>query len=155
MTKKICETIGLAGAVFVLSGCQFSDAISEAIYAPVLQTNVVQSSTGPAIPIVSTNWVVKPSVEAGVRTVGAISPWPYSSLISSGIVGVLGFFAHIKGRKWKKAALSAVMAADEFKGELQKINPEVAQRAKSKVRTEQKISKTQPLIQEALSLLGK
>jgi len=71
------------------------------------------------------------------------------------VLALLGIFAHIKGKKWKGAAVSAVSAAQEFKEQLSKLDQSIAQEVKSKVRVEQKLAGTQPMIQQALNLLGK
>ena len=149
------KTLIIAIAGLALCGCESLDKLGNAIYSPVTSTNTVETAEGP-VAVVSTNgWTLKTGIRSGLQLAGDVAPFPWAGLVANGIIGALGVGAALRSRKWKQAALSAVIAADEFKGELQKINPEVAQLAKSKVRTEQKISKTQPLIQEALSLLGK
>lgn len=150
MTKKICEVLALAGAVFVLSGCQYSDAIGNALYDPVTSTNLVDTSTG-SVAVVSTNgWVLKPSIQTGVSLAGDVAPFPWAGLVANGVLAALGVGAHLKGRRWRQAALSGVHAAQIFKSELQNLDIGKAKTAKRRVVDEQKTRGTQSLIQNLL-----
>ena len=71
--------------------------------------------------ILSTNWVVKPKLENGLRITGSLAPGA-GSLASEGVIALLAAFAAWRGRKWKKAAVDAVEAGQQFKKALDKSN---------------------------------
>ena len=71
--------------------------------------------------ITSTNWVVKPQLENGIRITGALAPGP-GNLIGEGLIATLAALAAWRGRKWKKAATDAVEAGQQFKAALDKSN---------------------------------
>jgi len=153
--KKAIELAFFVSAVYFLSGCKQLETVSDKIYDPVTATNTVETPEGP-VQVVSTNgYVVSPKVASTVSLIGDFTPAPYGGLVANSVLALLGIFAHIKGKKWKGAAVSAVSAAQEFKEQLSKLDQSIAQEVKSKVRVEQKLAGTQPMIQQALNLLGK
>ena len=54
MKKKIFELAALGAAIVILSGCQGIDTLGNAVYEPVVETKVIETSEGP-VSIVSTN----------------------------------------------------------------------------------------------------
>ncbi|MEL0118745.1 MAG: hypothetical protein VXB01_07370, partial [Opitutae bacterium] len=90
-----------------------------------------------------------------VGLAGDLAPTPYGSLAANALLAALGVLAHVRSKKWRNAAVSAVDAAQEFKTELSRLDSSAAQAVKAKVRTQQKIKGTQPMIQKALDILGK
>lgn len=153
MTKKLIELGCLGLAAWTLSGCSVND-LGNAIYDPVVTTNMVETPTG-SYPVVTTNgWVVSSSVKSGVNLAGDLAPTPYGGLVANAVLAVLGILAHVRSRKWKNATISAVSAAQDFKRELSNLDTKAAQATKQKVRTNQKVRGTQTEIQKALDILG-
>lgn len=114
--KKWIEIVFLCGALMTFSGCKtFEQATGWALQQEV-KTQVVDGRE-----ITSTNWVVKPSVENGLRITGSIVPGA-GGLVSEGIIATLAAIAAWRGRKWKKAAVDAVSAGQQFKRALDKSN---------------------------------
>ena len=116
MMKKWIEIAFLCGALMTFSGCKtFEQATGWALQQEV-KTQVVDGRE-----ITSTNWVVKPSVENGLRITGSIVPGA-GGLVSEGLIATLAAVAAWRGRKWKKAAVDAVSAGQQFKKALDKSN---------------------------------
>lgn len=114
--KRWIEIVFLCGALITLSGCKtFEQATGWALQQEV-KTQVVDGRE-----ITSTNWVVKPSVENGLRITGSIVPGA-GGLVSEGLIATLAAVAAWRGRKWKKAAVDAVSAGQQFKKALDKSN---------------------------------
>jgi len=114
--KKWIEIAFLCAALMTFSGCKtFEQATGWALQQEV-QTQIVDGRE-----ITSTNWIVKPSVENGLRITGSIVPGA-GGLVSEGVIAMLAALAAWRGRKWKKAAIDAVSAGQQFKRALDKSN---------------------------------
>jgi hypothetical protein len=136
--------------VFV-TGCSQLDRIGNKIYTPVTSTNLVETPSG-TYPVVSTNgWVLNPTLESGIQLAGDVAPFPWAGLASNALVAVLGIGAAIRGRQWKKAAVSGVSAAETFKRELKQLDAAKAQSAKDNVVREQRSNGTQALVKKILN----
>lgn len=136
--------------VFV-TGCAQLDRIGNKIYTPVTSTNLVETPSG-TYPVVSTNgWVLNPTLESGIQLAGDVAPFPWAGLASNALVAVLGIGAAIRGRQWKKAAVSGVSAAETFKRELKQLDAAKAQSAKDNVVREQRSNGTQALVKKILN----
>jgi hypothetical protein len=153
MKKKIFELGALGAAIIILSGCQGIDSLGNAVYEPVVETKVIETSEGP-VSIVSTNgWVLKSNIRQGIEIAGDVAPFPWSNLAATTTIALLGIGAHIRGRQWKKAAVSGVSAAQAFKKELKEIDAARAAKVKSGVVAEQRTSGTQAMVQKILSYI--
>ena len=155
MKKKLIEMAFFASAVYFLSGCSSWEKIADTVYEPVTATNTLNTAEGPVSLVTTNGWVVKPKVQTAISFAGDLSPTPYGSLAANALLAALGVLAHVRSKKWRNAAVSAVDAAQEFKTELGRLDSSAAQAVKAKVRTQQKIKGTQPMIQKALDILGK
>jgi len=114
--KKWIELAFLCTAILTLSGCSTLEKATGWAFEQDVQTQIVDGKE-----ITSTNWVVRPSVENGLRITGSIVPGA-GSLVSEGIIAALAAFAAYRGRQWKKAAVDAVDAGQQFKRALDKTN---------------------------------
>lgn len=139
----------LATALFMLSGCAALEQATGWAYDAEVTTQVLPDGSQQSV----TNWVTKPNVKTGITIGGQLAPQPVGSIASQAIIALLGIGAAIRGRQWKKAAVSGVEAAQEFKAALNKSN------AKGKLdgilgnlKTQQKAAGTWGLIK---SILGK
>jgi len=63
---------------------------------------------------------LKPEAAEIVRTGSSLLPFPGARLVGEGIVGLGLLYTSIRNRKWKKAAISGVRAADQFRRALKK-----------------------------------
>ena len=143
--KRWIEIAFLCGALMTFSGCKTIEQATGWALQQEVQTQVVD---GREIP--STNWVVKPALENGLRITGSIVPGA-GGLVSEGLIATLAALAAWRGRKWKKAAVDAVSAGQQFKQALDKSN------AKSKIaaitsdlKTQQKTNGTFAFIRSIL-----
>lgn len=114
--KKWIEIVFLCCALMTFSGCKTIEQATGWALQQEVHTQVVDGRE-----ITSTNWVVKPSVENGLRITGSIVPGA-GGLVSEGIIAMLAALAAWRGRKWKKAAIDAVSAGQQFKAALDKSN---------------------------------
>ena len=80
---------------------------------------------------------------------------PWSGLAANALIAGLAIFAHVRSRKWRAATISAVSAAQEFKEQLTRLDLNIASEAKAKIKIEQKLAGTQPMVQDALRFLGR
>ena len=144
--KKWIELAFLCTAIFTLSGCTTLEKATGWAFEQDVQTQIVDGKE-----VTSTNWVVKPSVENGLRITGSIVPGA-GGLVSEGIIAALAAFAAYRGRKWKKAAIDAVDAGQKFRKALDKSNakgkiPEIV----DSLKIQQKTNKTFDLIKTILN----
>jgi len=114
--KKWIELAFLCTAILTLSGCSTLEKATGWAFEQDVQTQILDGKE-----ITSTNWVVRPSVENGLRITGSIAPGA-GSIVSEAVIALLGAFAAWRGRKWKKAAVDAVEAGQQFKKALDKSN---------------------------------
>jgi hypothetical protein len=147
--KLLCVAV----LIVMVTGCKQLDSLGNAIYDPVVTTNIVATPSG-NYPIVSTNgWVLNPTLRGGIELAGDVAPFPWAGLASNALIAVLGVGAAIRGRQWKRAAVSGVSAAQAFKRELREISKERSDSVKKSVVAEQRASGTQRFIQKVLSHL--
>ena len=150
MKKKIFELAALGAAIVILSGCE---SLGNALYEPVVSTKIIKTPEGP-VSIVSTNgWVLKGNIRQGIEIGGDVAPYPWAGLVASTAIAVLGVGAHVRGRQWRKAAISGVSAAQAFKKELKELDAARAAKVKSGVIAEQKTSGSQPMVQKILNYI--
>jgi len=147
--KLLCVAV----LIVMVTGCKQLDSLGNAIYDPVVTTNIVTTPSG-NYPVVSTNgWVLNPSIRGGIELAGDVAPFPWAGLASNALIAVLGVGAAIRGKQWKRAAVSGVSAAQAFKRELREVSKERSDSVKKSVVAEQRASGTQRLIQKVLSHL--
>lgn len=115
MKKKI-ETAFLLLALTLAPGCGTLEKATGWALQEKVSTQMVNGQE-----ITSTNWVVKPQLENGIRITGALAPGP-GNLVGEGLIAILASIAAYRGRKWKKAATDAVEAGQQFKAALDKSN---------------------------------
>ena len=141
----------VAALVVLVTGCKQLDSLGNVIYDPLVTTNIVATPSG-NYPVVSTNgWVLNPTLRGGIQIAGDVAPFPWSGLAANALIAALGIGAHLKGRQWKKAAISGVSAAQTFKRELKQIDAAKAQAAKETVVREQRTNGSKEMIQKILS----
>lgn len=141
----------VAVLIVMVTGCKQLDSLGNAIYDPLVTTNIVTTPSG-SYPVVSTNgWVLNPTLESGIQLAGDVAPFPWSGLAANALIAALGIGAHIRGRQWKKAAVSGVSAAQTFKRELKQLDAAKAQAAKETVVREQRTNGSKEMIQKILS----
>lgn len=147
------KTIACLLLIVSVTGCKQFERIGNALYDPVTTTNIVATPSG-NYPVVSTNgWVLKPSIAGGIELAGDVAPFPWAGLASNALIAALGIGAAIRGKQWKRAAVSGVSAAQAFKHELRLINRERADSVKNTVVSEQRASGTKNLVQKILAQL--
>ena len=147
------KTIACLLLIVSVTGCKQLSKVGNAIYDPVTTTNIVATPSG-NYPVVSTNgWVLKPSIAGGIELVGDIAPFPWAGLASNALIAALGIGAAVRGKQWKRAAVSGVAAAQAFKRELREVSRDRADSVKKSVVAEQRAGGTQRLIQKVLSHL--
>ena len=144
--KPLCVAV----LIVLVTGCKQLDSLGDAIYDPVVTTNIVATPSG-NYPVVSTNgWVLNPSIRGGIQVAGDVAPFPWAGLAANALIAALGVGAHLRGRQWKKAAVSGVSAAQTFKRELKQLDAAKAQAAKETVVREQRTNGSQEMIQKIL-----
>jgi len=145
--KLLCVAV----LTVMVTGCKQLDSLGNAIYDPVVTTNIV-STPSDNYPVVSTNgWVLNPSIRGGIQLAGDVAPFPWAGLAANALIAALGVGAHIRGRQWKKAAVSGVSAAQTFKRELKQLDATKAQSVKESVIREQRTSGTKNIIENILN----
>jgi len=145
--KLLCVAV----LTVMVTGCKQLDSLGNAIYDPVVTTNIVSTPSG-NYPVVSTNgWVLNPSIGGGIQLAGDVAPFPWAGLAANALIAALGVGAHIRGRQWKKAAVSGVSAAQTFKRELKQLDATKAQSVKESVIREQRTSGTKNIIENILN----
>ena len=133
------------------TGCEHIAPVGNALYDPVLATNVVATPTGQYTLVTTNGWTLKPVVAEGIRLAGDVAPFPWAGLAANAVLAALGVGAHLRSRQWKKAAISGVSAAQTFKRELKQLDSVKAQAAKENVVREQRTNGTQAIIQAILN----
>ena len=137
--------------IVLVTGCKQLDSLGNAIYDPIVTTNIVATPSG-NYPVVSTNgWVLNPSIRGGIQVAGDVAPFPWAGLAANALIAALGIGAHLRGRQWKKAAVSGVSAAQTFKRELKQLDATKAQSVKESVIREQRTSGTKNIIENILN----
>lgn len=114
--KKTIEIAFLLLALTLAPGCGTLEKATGWALQEEVSTQVVNGQE-----ITSTNWVVKPKLENGIRITGSLAPGA-GNLIGEGLIATLAALAAWRGRKWKKAATDAVEAGQQFKAALDKSN---------------------------------
>ncbi len=133
------------------TGCEHIAPVGNALYDPVLTTNVVATPTGQYALVTTNGWTLKPVVTEGIGLAGDVAPFPWAGLAANAVLAALGVGAHLRSRQWKKAAISGVSAAQTFKRELKQLDSVKAQSAKENVVREQRTNGTQAIVQTILN----
>ncbi len=148
--KNAIEIGFLAAAIFVLSGCSALEKATGWAYEAEVSTQVLPDGTEQSV----TNWVTKPNVKTGITIGGQLTPQPVGGIASQAILALLGIGAAIRGRQWKKAAVSGVEAAQELKQALNKSNAKgKLESILGNLKTQQKAAGTWALIRSILAKL--
>lgn len=164
----------------VLGGCKYAQQagnfVGKKLYTPIVATNTVPTEVTRRVPevitledgtthtnfvekvfevpveVVSTNgWTLNPSIESGIHVAGDVAPFPWAGLAANLLVGALGLGAHLKGRKWKKAAVEGVQFGFETREKLKKYSAEEAEEVKRNAVTRQRSSGVKGLIEKVLA----
>ncbi len=114
--KKTIEIAFLLLALTLAPGCGTLEKATGWALQEEVSTQMVNGQE-----VTSTNWVVKPQLENGIRITGALAPGA-GNLVGEGLIATLAALAAWRGRKWKKAATDAVEAGQQFKAALDKSN---------------------------------
>lgn len=110
------------------------------------QTNKLVEITQETVPIWTTNYVVKPTIETGVNLAGDLAPFPWAGAAASGVLSVFSGLAALYGRKYRKAAVSAVQSADQWRQVVKEINSDTDKKIKEQVVKNQRSAGTQGTI---------
>jgi len=137
--------------LLLFTGCEHIAPVGNALYDPVLTTNVVTTPTGQYTLVTTNGWTLKPVVTEGIGLAGDVAPFPWAGLAANAVLAALGVGAHLRSRQWKKAAISGVSAAQTFKRELKQLDSVKAQAAKENVVREQRTNGTQAIVQAILN----
>jgi len=147
--KNLLEIALLCGALVALSGCTQLKSVGDWVYEAEVSTQTIDG-----VPVTTTNWVTKPNIEAGVTIGGQIAPQPLGGIVSTALLSLLSVGAFVRGRQWKKAAVSGVEAAQEFKAALGKSNAKgKLENILGNLKTQQKAAGTWALIKSILAKL--
>jgi hypothetical protein len=150
--KRTSSQVTLSLLLCLLStGCEHIAPVGNALYDPVLATNVVATPTGQYALVTTNGWTLKPVVAEGIELAGDVAPFPWAGLAANAVLAALGVGAHLRSRQWKKAAISGVSAAQTFKRELKQLDSVKAQAAKENVVREQRTNGTQAIVQTILN----
>jgi len=146
--KNAIEIGFLTASLLVLSGCAQFEKASNWVHTAEVETEIIDGQE-----VKSTNWVVNPKLETGITIAGDIAPFP-GNLISEGILALLGIGAALRGRQWKKAAVDAVDAGQNFRYSLNKSNRKsTIDLITDGLKTQQKVNGTFNLIRSILRKL--
>ena len=109
-------------------------------------TNKLVEITQETIPTWTTNYIVKPTIETGVNLAGDLAPFPWAGAAASGVLSLLSGLAALYGRKYRKAAVSAVQSADQWRQIVKKMDGDTDKEIKAQVVKNQRSSGTQGTI---------
>lgn len=113
------------------------------------QTNLVDQLQPVKLITTHTNgWKLRTGIERTIHVAGDVVPFPWSSLASNALIATLGGVAAFRGKKWKKAATSAVQSADKWRQVVKSIDPEKDKTIKAEAIKEQRASGTIDLISD-------
>lgn len=158
-----------------LAGCKFLDKAGDKVFDPVIETKITHTNRIVDVPEITqlpdgttetnmveqlqpvklitthTNgWVLKSGIEKTIHLAGDVVPFPWASLAANAIVATLGGIAHLRGRKWKKATVSAVQSADKWRQVVKELDPKTDQKIKADAIKEQRASGTIGLISQVV-----
>ena len=94
---------------------------------------------------------IKPELQAAIQLAGDVIPVPWAGIAANGIALILTAYGSIRGRKWKKAATSAIQAGNEFRQVAKQVAPEKYQEVKNRIIGSQNADGTRSLIKTILS----
>jgi len=93
---------------------------------------------------------IKPELQAAIQLAGDVIPVPWAGIAANGIALILTAYGSIRGRKWKKAATSAIQAGNEFRQVAKQVAPEKYQEVKNRIIGSQNADGTRSLIKTIL-----
>ena len=137
------KTIIIAVLVPLFFGCAAMDRL--VLHDPPPTTN---EQTGE---VVDPPPQVKPEIEAAIQLAGDVVPVPWAGMAANGLLLALTAYGSIRGRKWKKAAVSAVRAGNEFRQVIKAVAPDKYQDVKSRVIGNQDSDGTRKIIKTVLN----
>ena len=97
---------------------------------------------------------LKPGVKGAIQLIADLAPVPWSSLAGNGILSALTAFYAFRGRKWKKATISSVQSANEFRQIVKLAAPDRYQEVKNRIIGNQNMDGTRKLIKGGLNSLS-
>lgn len=165
--KKTVEWFIITFVLWLLAGiaigCAQLERAGQKVFRPVVTTNTFRTNLVVNLPdgtirteprtveVVSTNnWEIRPGVAETIRLAGDVAPVPWAGLAADGMLAALGVGALLMGRKYKKATVSAIDAASQFREELRKANPTAAGEVKDRIVGQQRANGTKDTIESIL-----
>ena len=94
---------------------------------------------------------IKPELQAAIQLAGDVIPVPWAGMAANGVLLALTAYGSIRGRKWRKAATSAIQAGNEFRQVAKQVAPEKYQEVKNRIIGSQNADGTRSLIKSILS----
>jgi len=139
------NTILILSVLFIFTGCA---SLQRALYdTPTPSVNAQGEAITPPLEL-------KPGVEAAINLAGDSIPVPWAGLVASGLVHVLTAYGSFRGRKWKQATNSAVMAGNELRKVVKKVAPDKYAEIKARIIGDQNTSGTRREIKRVLADLN-
>lgn len=94
---------------------------------------------------------VKQGIKAAVELAGDVVPVPWAGLAANGLLLALTSYGSFRGKRWKKAATSAIQAGNEFRQVAKQVAPDRYQEVKSRITGMQNADGTRKLIKVILN----
>ena len=94
------------------------------------------------LPPVIYDYTPKPQTASMVRGASELIPIPGARLFGEGLIAALGAYAGFRSRKYKRAAISGVEAANQFRKALNQRDPKAESEVKAEVKQRQKTDGT-------------
>jgi len=106
----------MIAAGLLLVGCQSQlvRKIADKVYVPVVQTNVVETASGPVSTMVTNAWKVAPRIGKGLDGARDFG-FPYNELVIGGLGSLLSVGAALRGRSYKKALKATVVGFEGYR----------------------------------------
>ena len=94
---------------------------------------------------------LRPAIRSVVSVAGDAVPVPWAGLAANGLLLALTSYGSFRGKRWKKAATSAIQAGNEFRQVAKQVAPERYQEVKSRITGMQNADGTRKLIKVILN----
>lgn len=138
--KKVISIILL---IPMLTGCATIDRAIMTDPPPVTDPQTGEATDPPPH--------IKPELQAAIQLAGDVVPVPWAGMAANGVLLALTAYGSIRGRKWRKAATSAIQAGNEFRQVAKQVAPEKYQEVKNRIIGSQNADGTRSLIKSILS----
>ena len=97
---------------------------------------------------------VKPEIISAIQLAGDVTPVPWAGIAANALILALTTYGSVRGRKWRKAAVSAVQAGNEFRQVAKQVAPEKYQEVKNRIIGTQNADGTRYLIKRILNAIS-